>query len=131
MSVFELGTLQAELGGSGTAAGIGFTLVTVTGSYSGQGTGVTGSVTFTPTQVMSNNGSVLVCSPLTVQLDQYGAFAVLLAANDDDGTIPVGTTYKVSEEITSAFSREYFIIVPSAQLSVDLSTLSPGNPGAL
>lgn len=103
----------------------GFTLVTVTGSY---GTSAAGTVTFTLTQPMANADAILLPDPIVVTL-AASAFSQALAANDDTATIPQGVLWAVTENIDGSQPRDYFITVPSALTTIDISTLMPGQIG--
>ena len=108
-----------------------FTQVTVTGSYDTQaGAPASGTVTFTLTKAMENGDVIINPAPITVMLDGSGHFSTLLAANDDTGTVPQDAQYGVTELITGAEPRDYFITLPSGLgASVDISTLMPGDTG--
>lgn len=108
-----------------------FTAVAVTGTFQGEsGAAASGTLTFTLTQAMENSNVVIPPNPITVTLDGTGHFSQTLFANDDAGTAPQGVSYGVTEQITNAQPRDYFIIVPSGLgASVDISTLMPGSPG--
>lgn len=106
-----------------------FTQVTVTGTFARAEGPAAGKITFTLTQAMANGDSILPPSPVTVTLDENGHFAIGLAANDDEATVPTGIRYGVTEEIEGAQPRDYFIVVSRAESPLDISTLMPGDPG--
>ena len=108
-----------------------FTLITVTGTYNTQaGAAAAGSIIFTLTKAMENGDVIISPSPITVTFDSSGAFSTVLLANDDAGTVPSDVQYGVTEMITGAQPRDYFITVPSGLgTSVDISTLTPGGVG--
>lgn len=107
-----------------------FTKVTVVGTYeSGPGHPAAGTITFTLTQPMENSNVIVPAEPVAATLDASGHFTVELFANDDAETIPQGVQYGVTEQITGAQPRDYFIIVSHASSPVDISTLMPGEPG--
>lgn len=121
MPTLELGTLQADPV-SAAAQLAGFTTVTVEGGYSLLDGTPPGSVTFTLTQPIANGGITIPCSPLTVEIDDTGAFSATLVATDDPGTVPAGVWYGVTEEVVGAQPRDAFIFVSAtgpnpAQLS--------------
>lgn len=86
-----------------------FTMITITGNY---GASATGSLTFTLTQAMANSGQIVVPTPLTLTLVN-GAFSTSLQSNVDPATTPQGVVWGVTEEISGAGARDYFIEVPS------------------
>jgi hypothetical protein len=95
-----------------------FTAVTVTGSY---GWSATGSLTFTLAQAMSNADTILLPQPLVATL-LAGSFSQLLQANTDPGTVPQGVMWGVTEQITGAQPRDYFIEVPAIVTETDGTT---------
>lgn len=107
-----------------------FTLVTITGTYESQaGAAAAGTVTFTLTKPMQCGNVIINPAPITVTLDGSGHFSTTLAANDDTGTVPQDAQYGVTELITGAEPRDYFITVAHATNPVDISTLMPGEVG--
>lgn len=118
MSTLELGSLQAELGAIETAVLSGFTLVTVTATFDDQtlegAEASEGTVTFSLTQPIANGGTTITTAPLIASLDGTGALRVTLVATDDAGTTPEGVWYGVTEQITGAQPRDYFIQVSAA-----------------
>lgn len=105
-----------------------FTTVTVTGTYDVQGNPASGTLTFTLTAPMSNSNVSVVPQPIRVTLAN-GSFSVSLYANDDTATVPQGVSWGVTEQISGAQPRDYFITVPSADGTVDISTLTPAGLG--
>jgi hypothetical protein len=108
-----------------------FTAIQVTGTYQSEsGAPASGTLTFQLTQAMENTNVVITPSPIVVTLDSSGHFTQTLLANDDAGTVPPGVMYGVTEQVTSAEPRDYFITIPSGLGgTVDISTLMPGAPG--
>lgn len=107
-----------------------FTPVTVEGTFkSSAGQSAAGTLTFTLTQAMVNGGVSVPPSPIIATLDGSGHFSTVLYANDDEATVPQGVQYGVTEQVTGAQPRDYFILVSHATTPVDLSTLTPGEPG--
>lgn len=109
-----------------------FTTVTVTGHFeSAGGAAATGTVEFVLSCPIGNAGIILEPVTITAALDATGKISVELQANDDTATSPAGSTYTVTERITTAPVREYSIVVPHTAPTgtVDLSTLMPGQPG--
>lgn len=115
MSTLELGTLQAELGALAAAQLVGFTLITVNVTFDDQtpegAEPSSGTVTFTLLQPIANGTTTITCAPLIASLDDTGALSVVLVATDDAGTVPPGVWYGVTEQITGAQPRDYFIQV--------------------
>lgn len=105
---------------------LGFSSVTVTGTYSPS---TSGTITFTLTQPMANNDVILLPDPIIVTLSS-GTFSTTLSANDDTATVPQGVLWGVTENITGCQPRDYFITVSAAAApTVDISTLMPGQIG--
>jgi len=65
--------------------------------------------------------------PLSATLNSSGQISIVLIANDDTTTQPIGSTWTVTESITGAPSRTYSVSIPAASPggTVDLSALSP------
>lgn len=102
----------------------GFTEVVVNGSYTTEtGEPAAGTLTFTLTQPMANGVSVP-AAPITTTLTD-GSFTVVLLANDDAATVPQGVRYGVTEQITGAQPRDYFIAVSHKTSPVNIATLMP------
>lgn len=114
----------AALGPSGSSAGV-FTHVTVTRDYDlGDGSAPTGTVYFTPSDWLVNNGVTVPAAPVAAPLNVAGAISIDLVANTDSATAPAGSYYTVREEIFGQPSRSYRVRVPHDQGSaIDLSTL--------
>ncbi len=107
-----------------------FTTVVVEGTFkTSAGQSATGTLTFTLTQPMVNSDVSVQPSPIIVTLNGSGHFSTTLYANDDEGTLPQGVQYGVTEQITGAQPRDYFILVSHSTNPVDISTLMPGEPG--
>lgn len=107
-----------------------FTPVEVAGTFHTQtGQPSAGTITFTLTQAMENGNVVVPPEPVTVTLDSSGHFATSLLANDDPETVPQGVQYGVTEQITGAQPRDYFIQLSRSTSPVDISTLVPSEPG--
>jgi hypothetical protein len=107
-----------------------FTLVRVTGTFTGQaGQPASGTVTFTLTQPMSNGNVIVPPQPIVAILNSAGHFSVWLYANDDPETVPQGVQYGVTEQIVGAQPRDFYIAVSREQNPVDLSALTPAEPG--
>lgn len=107
-----------------------FTAIVITGTFESEsGAAASGTLTFTLTRAMANSDVVIAPAPIVVTLDGSGHFSTTLLANDDASTVPQGVQYGVTEQITGAEPRDYFITVPSGLGgTVDISTLVPGGP---
>jgi hypothetical protein len=116
--------MTARTGGSSGPKAVAFTSVTVTGSY-GEAPG--GTITFTLCQPMTNQNVIAPAEPIVVTLTG-GTFSQELLANNDPGTVPQGVWYGVTEQIAGCQPRDYFISVPAAAATVDISTLMPATP---
>ena len=106
-----------------------FTTVTLTGTFKdAAGVAQAGTLTFTLTAGVANSGQTVAPSPITVTLNGSGAFSQSLIATDDAGTTPQGVQYGVTEQISGAQPRDYFITISAANApTVDLSALTPGD----
>jgi hypothetical protein len=104
-----------------------FTTITVTRTYkTPAGYAAQGIVRFTPSSPMVN-GTTTIAAPEWAALNKNGVLSIVLAANNDPSTTPVGTTYRVQEVLTGQDTRSYDVIIPynAASATVDLSTLAP------
>lgn len=103
-----------------------FTLITITGDYDlANGLDPTGTVTFTPSEPMTNGVETVIAAPVARALNIDGILTILLAANTDPATDPPGTEYTVDEAI-SGVTRSYPVTIPhNAGSTIDLSTLAP------
>lgn len=130
----------------------GFTEITLTGTYiDSDGNPMSGTVSFTPSQVMVNNGETVIPKERIVTLGAQGTFSVKLYANMDvavnggsqTATVPSNTFYQVTENLyyggsqgaqADAQPRDYSIQIPIewegvAISTIDISLLMPGTPG--
>ncbi len=117
-----------------------FTDITVTGQYNNpDGTPAEGTATFLLTpQAMSNGDVVYQPKPIVATInssgvlkDAAGTGALVLPANNDPGTLPIGTQYLVVEQTAGSANREYTVTLDYALpgATVDISTLMPNaNP---
>ena len=131
-----------------------FSPVILTGTYSDGIDPLSGTITITLSQVVTNGGLTVVPVSRVLTLDENGSFAVTLLANTDADTVPIGTFYQVTEELISvahtgaygasgasgaswaaaqAHSRDYSIQIPAfiegnPVTTIDISTLMPGTP---
>lgn len=106
------------------------TAITVTGKWIEEnGTACSGTCGF----LLSATGQVPLDNTIVPQvevvatLDATGAISLVLPATDDPDWSQVGLTYKVTERITGAPVRTYYIQVPAASPggTVDLADVAP------
>lgn len=106
-----------------------FTPITVTISdISGSPpTPAVGFVTFTLTEPINDGTTEILPAELRCVLDSNGEGSIVLAANDDGTTSPVGSQYAVVEAIEGAPTRYYRVTVPSAAPggTISLAALAP------
>lgn len=102
-----------------------FTFVTITHTFqTAADLAAAGEVDFQPVEPM-HNGNTIVAKKTTAVLSGAGVLSQKLAANTDPGTLPTGTTYKVTERITGQAAFSYYIQVPHNQgATLDLRTLA-------
>ena len=115
------------------------TNITVTGAYGATAQGIVDFVLSTEMEDVAAKRSypaVPVSASLTA-----GAFSIVLPANNDPTTTPLGVTYQVTERIVGALIRTFQVVVPynAAAGTIDISALTPvvnslvyypGTPGA-
>jgi hypothetical protein len=101
--------------------------VTVTGRYiRPDGTPFSGTVQFSaPDYVRLSGADTTAGGSITVTLDVTGAFSVVLIATDNEDARPTNFTYSVTEALTGAASRTYFIALPQATGTVNLADIAP------
>lgn len=101
--------------------------VTVTGKYLNfQGSPVRGQVRFTLSNgplVDATADTIIVSTTVTANLDENGAFSVVLPATDDPDVYPEIVTYTVTEAFSGG--RSYSLSLPAATPVVDLSSVAP------
>lgn len=105
----------------------GISTVTLTGRYiHPDGTPYAGTVSFAAPDYLRLPGSdTTAVGSVTVALDANGAFSVVLIATDNAGARPVNFTYSVTETLTGAPSRTYYIALPKATGTIDLADIAP------
>lgn len=92
-----------------------FTYVTITHSFqTAAELAAAGEVDFTPVEPL-HNGVTVVAKKITASLSGSGLLSQVLAANTDPGTLPTGTTYKVTERITGQPTFSYYVQIPHDQ----------------
>lgn len=104
-----------------------FTYITLTRTYkTPAGYPAQGSISFIPVVPMVN-GNTVISSQEQASLNSTGSISIPLAANNDPGTTPIGTTYRVQEELTGQPARAYNVVIPynAPGGTVDLATLAP------
>jgi hypothetical protein len=104
-----------------------FTTITVTRTYKTPAShAAQGVVRFTPSSPMVN-GTTTIAAPEQGTLNKNGVLSIVLAANNDPSTTPVGTTYRVQETLIGQDTRTYDVIIPYNAVAgtVDLATLAP------
>lgn len=121
-------TFATAVDGFTTCSGaeLAFTVVTLTGAYTAGGAPAAGQLTFTLTQPLQNGDQIATTQPVVVTLNASGSFSVGLVACDDPATVPQGVWWAVTEQITGAQPRDYFIVLSHLVNPVDISTLMPG-----
>lgn len=102
-----------------------FTHITLTRDYRlATGEAPTGLVYFTPSAWLVNNTVIVVPAAVPAALDSEGRIQIHLAANNDPGTVPVGSCYQVLEQIIGQPNRSYKVTVPYDDgLAIDLASL--------
>ncbi len=98
---------------------------------------IQGSVTFTPSVDRLVNATsvppvVILPKPITVTLDEDGAFSVVLVATDDADLSPVGWTYLVTFDLELTALAAFNMAVPEGVTTNIASVIpiaaSPGGP---
>ncbi|QMU78886.1 hypothetical protein GXW83_27475 [Streptacidiphilus sp. PB12-B1b] len=99
-----------------------FTSVPVQGTFTrSDGSPESGTVSFTLSAAMVNSG-VTAPASTTAALDSTGSVHLTLDANDDAGTTPTGTTYRVVKAFEGGTSgRISLLTVPAAAVSTGVT----------
>lgn len=105
----------------------GIATVTLTGRYiHPDGTPYAGTVSFAaPDYVRIPGADTTAVGSVTATLDADGSFSVVLIATDNAGARPIGFTYTVTETLTGAPSRTYYIALPQATGTINLADIAP------
>lgn len=100
---------------------------TITHTFSNaDGTAASGKVVFDLSAMITNGAQTIVPTDVTGTLDASGNLSVSLAANDDTGTVPTGTTWRVTLHILGYQPQTYIVTIPSAGTgTLDLGSLLP------
>jgi hypothetical protein len=78
-----------------------------------------------PSQLMSNNGGLIVLGTAEAQLDGAGRFEVELLATDVTGISPSDWSYRVTEQWSDAPGRTFSVRLPAAEPTVSLPAAGP------
>ncbi len=108
----------------------GLTYVTVTGQwFTSTGDPAQGSVRFVPTTRWLHTGTstVVLPTPISVELDADGQISVEVPATNDTGFLPEDRSLTVIEQIDGAV-RQYQIALPTAPDPADLNSIAPLDP---
>ena len=94
------------------------------------GSGASGTITWALTGRMTNGTTTLVPSEITTTLSN-GVLSQSLTSNQDPGTNPQNTQWRVDLRITTngaPLTETFYITVPPGPGSTDLGTLLPPQP---
>jgi len=92
------------------------------------GTPGSGAITFTLTKRITNNGTTILPSEITANLNSEGKLSQELLANTDQETIPTDSQWRVDFRLLGDSPETFYIIVPTGSGSIDLGTLLPQQP---
>ena len=87
-----------------------------------------GNVEFTLTQRVTNGTQTLVPGSITANLGSSGQLSQALTPNNDAGTNPQTSQWRVDFRVLGASEETFFITVPTNTATVDLGSLLPQNP---
>jgi hypothetical protein len=93
------------------------------------GTAGSGTITFTLSKRITNGSTTVLPAPVVATLNGSGAISVNLYSNQDTGTFPADSTYRVDFRLLYAGSQEetFYITVPVGPGTTDLGSLLPAN----
>jgi hypothetical protein len=87
-----------------------------------------GQVEFSLTKRVTNGSISLVPSTITASLNASGELSQKLTANNDAGTVPGDSQWRVDFRILGASAETFYIVVPTGGGTVDLGSLLPKQP---
>lgn len=104
-----------------------FTTATITHTFTNpDATPASGSVIFSLEKRMTNGTqSVMPGVTVTAALNSGGQLSQALYANNDVGTVPTDSQWRVDIRVGSTDDGPYFITVPTGGGTVDLGSLLP------
>jgi exo-beta-1,3-glucanase (GH17 family) len=91
-------------------------------------TAASGSIEFTLTKRMTNGAETIVPASVTANLNASGELSQELTANNDAGTVPEDSQWRVDFRILGAEQETFYIVVPTGGGTVDLGSLLPQQP---
>lgn len=109
----------------------GIPTVRVTGRYLfPDGRPLSGQIVWrAPNLLTFADHDVILGGPVTVPLDEQGAFTVELPATDAPGMNPSGWSYSVAEQFASVpQNRVYNVLLPAETPEVDIADIAPTDP---
>lgn len=106
-----------------------FTSITITHTFlNADGTPASGTVRWSLSGRMTNSTqSIMPSGPKNVSLNGSGVMSVVLPANDDTGTTPIGVEWQVTIAVTGCSEEQYLVTVPHSAPggTIDLGQLLP------
>ncbi|MFD8151754.1 hypothetical protein ACFV28_13515 [Streptomyces sp. NPDC059720] len=109
----------------------GIPTVRVTGRYLfPDGRPLSGQIVWrAPNLLTFADHDVILGGPVTVPLDEQGAFTVELPATDAPGMSPSGWSYSVAEQFAGVpQNRVYQVLLPAETPAVDIADIAPTDP---
>jgi hypothetical protein len=107
----------------------GFSSVTVTHTFSNADlTPASGSIEMSLTKRMTCGSTTIVPASITANLNSEGKLSQALTANNDAGTVPEDSQWRVDFRILGAEQETFYIVVPTGGGTVDLGSLLPQQP---
>lgn len=95
------------------------------------GTPASGSVTFSLSKRITNGSTTIVPAEITTSLDPTGNLSQTLTANNDVGTIPQDSQWRVDFRLATPgapVTETFWIVVPAGSGAIDLGSLLPQQP---
>lgn len=103
-----------------------FSTATLTHAFqNADGSAATGIVTFTLTKRITNDTTTVLPATIPSNLNPSGQLSQVLTANNDAGTVPTDSQWRVDIRVAGSQELTYYIIVPTGGGTVDLGTLLP------
>ena len=109
-----------------------FSTRTITHTFeNADGTPASGTITFGLTKRITNGTTTIVPAEITANLNASGQLSQVLTANNDPGTLPADSMWRVDFRIATPgapVTETFYITVPTGAGTVDLGSLLPQSP---
>lgn len=106
-----------------------FSQTTITHTFTNaDGTPASGIVEFVLSKRITNGSTTIIPASVSAPLDATGHLSQTLTANDDPGTVPIDSQWRMDLRLQGADVETFWITVPAGTGTVDLGSLLPQQP---